>query len=54
MTDRVQGFRKAFGLPGHVFPLGLVPVGYPAEKLSPQDRYREEKVYNNRYGQKRE
>ena len=34
MTDRVQAFRKAFGLPGHVFPLGLVPVGYPAENLT--------------------
>jgi nitroreductase len=54
MTDRVRGFRKAFGLPDYVFPLGLVPVGYPAEKPGPQDRYREKKVYHNRYGQMRE
>ncbi|MCC4769878.1 nitroreductase family protein [Methanosarcina sp. DH2] len=54
MTDRVKGFRKTFGLPDHVFPLGLVPIGYPAQQPEPQDRYRKEKVYHNRYGQKKE
>lgn len=52
MKDRVDGFRKAFGLPDHIFPLGLVPVGYPAENPVPKDRYRKEKVYHNRYGQR--
>lgn len=54
MTDRIKGFRKTFGLPDYVFPLALVPVGYPAEKPGPQDRYREDKVYHNRYGQRKE
>ncbi|WP_235282791.1 nitroreductase family protein [Methanosarcina sp. 1.H.T.1A.1] len=54
MKDRVDGFRKAFGLPDHVFPLGLVPIGYPAQKPALQDRYTEDKVYHNRYGQKKE
>ncbi|AKB73478.1 Nitroreductase family protein [Methanosarcina lacustris Z-7289] len=54
MTDKVKGFRKAFGLPDHVFPLGLVPIGYPAQQPGSQDRYREEKVYHNRYGQKKD
>jgi nitroreductase len=52
MEDRVEGFRKAFNLPEHIIPLGLVPVGYPAQKAGPQDRYMEEKVYHNSYGKK--
>ena len=52
MEDRVEGFRKAFELPEHVIPLGLVPLGYPAQKAGPQDRYMEEKVYHNSYGKK--
>lgn len=54
MKDRIEGFRKAFGLPEHVFPLGLVPVGYPAQKPDPQDRYTEDKVYHNIYGRRKE
>ena len=54
MEDRVEGFRKAFGLPEHVIPLGLVPIGYPAQQPGPQDRYTEEKVFHNRYGLRKE
>ena len=54
MEDRVEGFRKAFGLPEHVIPLALVPIGYPAQQPGPQDRYRKEKVYHNMYGQSKE
>jgi len=54
MEDRIEGFRKTFGLPEHVIPLAFVPIGYPAQKPVLQDRYREERVYYNRYGKKRE
>jgi nitroreductase len=54
VKDRIEGFRKAFRLPEHVIPLAFVPVGYPDQKLELEDRYREEKVYNNIYGLKRE
>lgn len=52
--DRVESFRKAFGLPNHVIPLGLVPIGYPAQRPVLQDRYRVEKVYCNAYRKKDE
>lgn len=52
MPDRISGFRKAFELPEHIIPLGLVVIGYPAQKPEPQNRYKEEKVYHNKYGQK--
>ncbi len=54
MEDRVEGFRKAFGLPEHVIPLAFVPIGYPAQQPGPQDRYTEEKAFHNRYGRKKE
>ncbi|MCO5384170.1 MAG: nitroreductase family protein [Methanosarcina barkeri] len=31
IKDRIEGFRKAFGLPEHVIPLAFVPIGYPAQ-----------------------
>lgn len=54
MKDRVEGFRRAFGLPEHVIPLAFVPLGYPDQKPGPQDRFDKTKIYHNRYGQKRE
>ncbi|MCQ1534629.1 nitroreductase family protein [Methanosarcina sp. KYL-1] len=54
MEDRVEGFRKAFGLPEHVIPLGLVPIGYPAQSPVLQDRYRVEKVHCNAYRKREE
>ncbi|WP_406661447.1 nitroreductase family protein [Methanolobus sp. ZRKC3] len=49
MEDRVEGFRKAFALPEHVIPLGLVVIGHPDQEVAPEDRYSEAKVYHNRY-----
>lgn len=53
LEDRIEGFRKAFSLPEHVIPLAFVPIGYPGQSPDPQDRYSEEKICHNRYGQKR-
>lgn len=48
VEDRVLGMQRLLGLPEHVIPLALVPIGYPAQKAGRQDRYREERVhYNN-------
>ncbi len=52
MKDRVEGFRKTFGLPENVIPLALVPVGYPNQKPGPEDRFDKEKISHNVYGQK--
>lgn len=53
MKDRIEGFRKVLGLPEHVIPLAFVPIGYPAQNPGPQARYREDKIYYNKYGQNR-
>lgn len=46
--DRVSGFRKLLGIPEHVIPFALVPIGYPAEQKPPRpDRFNELRVHQN-------
>ena len=47
MEQRVVDFRKLLGLPGHVVPLALVSIGYPAEEKSPANRFDPAKVHYN-------
>ena len=49
VEDRVAAFRKTFGLPAHVVPLCLVPIGYPAEPVPPERRYQSARVHTNRW-----
>lgn len=45
--ERVAGIRKLLGLPEHVVPLSLVPVGYKGEQKPPANRYDASKVHHN-------
>jgi len=47
VLERVEGFRKLFDLPGGVTPLGLAPIGHPAEDKPPVDRYAPERVHRD-------
>lgn len=47
--DRIEGFRQLLGLPEHVVPLVLVPMGYPAQAGGREDRYEEDKIHYNRW-----
>ncbi len=47
--ERVAGLRRIFNIPEEVIPFALVPVGYPAEQKGPEDRYREDRVHQNRW-----
>jgi len=47
--DRVKGLRKLLGIPEHVVPLALVPIGYPGEKKGRASRYRENRIHKNRW-----
>ena len=47
--DRVDGFRQLLGLPDHVVPLVLVPMGYPAHPGGRTDRFDEEKIHGNKW-----
>ena len=47
--DRIQNFRKLLGLPDHVVPLALIPMGYPAYPSRRQDRFEEEKIHYDKW-----
>lgn len=50
--DRVNGFRKLFGLPDTVIPLAFIVIGHPAQKLVSTSRYREDRVHHDKWGGK--
>ena len=47
--ERVDGIRRLLGIPEHVVPLSLVPVGHPAETKPPAGRYLESRVHRDRW-----
>jgi len=49
LQDRVDGMQKLLGLPRHVIPLALVPVGHPDQPSGRQERFREDRVHRNRW-----
>lgn len=49
LGDRIQGFRDLLGLPDHVFPLSLVPMGYPAEKGPDPERFDRSRIRQDKW-----
>jgi nitroreductase len=50
VDDRVAGVKQILGLPEHVIPLCVVPLGYPASILQkPERRYKEARMHHNRW-----
>jgi nitroreductase len=47
--ERVTRIRKLLGLPSHVVPLCLVPIGYPGEQIPRAERYDASRVHQNRW-----
>jgi nitroreductase len=47
--DRIARFRDFFGLPSHIVPFCLVPIGHPAEPARREERYRAERVHRDRW-----
>jgi nitroreductase len=47
--ERVQGVRAAVGLPEQVIPFAVVPIGYPAERPEPGERYDPGRVHFDRW-----
>jgi nitroreductase len=52
MEDRVQGMRRLLGLPEHVIPLALVPLGHPDQPSGRQERFREDRIHRNGWGKR--
>ena len=49
---RMEGLRQLVGLPKNVIAHSLVVLGYAAEQIPAEDRYRPERVHHNRWPQK--
>ena len=49
---RMEGLRQLIGLPKNVIAHSLVVLGYAAEQVPAEDRYRPERVHHNRWPQK--
>jgi nitroreductase len=47
--DRVKGLRDLVQLPDHIIPFALVPIGYPAEKKPPSNRFDLERIHYNKW-----
>ncbi len=48
---RMEGLRQLIGLPKNVIAHSLVVLGYGAEQVPAEDRYRPERVHHNRWPQ---
>lgn len=48
--DRVRGCRKLLGLPDHIIPLALVPIGFPAVRKPIDERFDPSRIHRNRWG----
>jgi nitroreductase len=47
--ERVEGIKDLVGLPDHVYPLALVPMGHPAEKIPQPDRFNKTRTHRDRW-----
>ncbi len=48
-TERVASYRALLDLPEHIIPFAFIVIGYPAQEPAPQDRYRAERVHQNKW-----
>jgi len=44
---QVRGVRERLGIPGAVVPFSIIALGYPAEKLPPEDRFDRARIHDN-------
>jgi len=49
LPEREQGFRALCGLPPEVNPLALLVLGHPAEHHQPEDRFKPDRISQNRW-----
>lgn len=47
--DRVAGAQKLLNLPNKVIPLAIIPIGYPVENKPKEDRFKPERVHQNKW-----
>jgi nitroreductase len=47
--DRVKTIQRSLQMPDSIIPLCVVPIGYPAEKNTPKDKWKPENIHYNQW-----
>ncbi|MFX1520568.1 MAG: nitroreductase family protein [Promethearchaeota archaeon] len=47
--ERTKSLQKLLGIPEHVIPFSVIPIGYPAEQKPPANRYNESRIHYDRW-----
>lgn len=48
-SDRMEIVNRNIGLPAHILPLVVIPIGYPAEEGKAKDKFDETKIHHNKW-----
>ena len=49
LQERIEGLQRLLGMPAEIVPFAVVPVGFPAEKKPPADRYDAGRVHKDQW-----
>ncbi|HSD64147.1 MAG TPA: nitroreductase family protein [Ignavibacteriaceae bacterium] len=44
-----KDIKKLFGIPDNIIPVSMAVIGYPAEKIEQPDRFRGDRIHNNKW-----
>ena len=48
-AKRIEAVRKVLGLPEHIVPFNLIPIGYPKQPEEPKDKFKVENIHFNKW-----
>ena len=48
-AERVKAVQQRLGMPEHIIPLAVVPIGYPTGSQTPKDKWNTENIHFNRW-----
>lgn len=48
-AERTQTCRELLGLPEHIIPLNIIPIGYPAGEVTPKDKWDPTNIHTDRW-----
>lgn len=48
-AERTQTCRELLGLPEHIIPLNIIPIGYPAGEVAPKDKWDPTRIHTDRW-----
>jgi nitroreductase len=47
--DLIKATQKLLKMPSEVYPLNIIPLGYPAEEKEPSERYNEDRIHIDKW-----